>query len=604
MKFKLNEFIAAINDLSESKGLSHEAIINALKESIEKAYIKYLGGGSDARTFIDIDEEKEELIIANIKTVVEDVQDDYLEISFEDANKGLKKAKYKVGDDFYIYESAEDMTKIFYTGVKNNLRQRLAEAERAALYEIYKDHIGEMMTGTVERSDDHGISVNIGRTTVELGRKELIGDEYFKVGDLVKVYIQEVRSQENGKKKGNQIQATRSSEGFIKRLFEEEIHEIYDGTVLIKGVARHPGVRSKVAVVSANEDVDATGACIGPGGSRIQKIVTQLGNGKQKEKIDIIQYSPCDGLFIANACAPAKVVGVCIEEPVDGEKDALVVIEDGDTPLALGKFKSNQNLASKLTGYSIEFVEKKIADEDEIDYKPVSYFQELAEEMKKVKEKEDYLRKMEDLRKRQEEEERKAAEAAERARIEAENEKIHAELAAKEAKTKEIASMAVAPKAAANPEEFPLEAMNPAAAALALAKAQDAARKAEEEAARKAEEEAKLAKEEAAEKEEEISPTEVRTTTTLSSLEAELESAKEKKAASAPKAKRPRKITEEEVKHEPVKPAIDAIPVYTDEELKQIEDEEADIEDFYDSEEDIDQDYSEYEEYYDDDGGR
>ena len=614
MKLNVTEFVDAVNKLSEGKGLSHEAILNAIKESIEKAYIKYLGGWADVRIVVDINEKEGELTLANIKTVVDEVEDDYLQISVEDANAGLKKAKYKVGDDFYIYEDANNMTKIFYTGVKNNLRQRLAEAERAALYEIYKDHIGEMISGTVERADDHSISVNIGRTTVELGKKELIGDEYFKVGAPVKVYIQEVRSQDSKNEKGKnhaQIQATRSTEGFLKRLFEEEIHEIYDGTVVIKAIARQAGVRSKVAVASVNEDVDPTGACIGPGGSRIQKIVTQLGNGKQKEKIDVIQYSPCDGLFIASACAPAKVIGVYIEEPDEsGEKEAVVVIEDGETPVALGKYKSNLILAQKLTGYKIDFMEKKIADEDEIDYKDVKFYQAQADEMKKAREREEYLRKMEEARRRAEEEERKAAEEAERARREAEKAKIDAEIAAKEAKTKEIASMPVAPKAYANPNEFPVEAMNPAAAALALAKAQDAARKAEEE--RKAAEEAAASeakKEEVApvtpevtEEKEEKTTTDVKTTTTLSSLEAELESAKEKKSHNNVKAKRPRKITEEEVKRDVVRPAIDAMPVYTEEELKQIEEEEADYINDYDD--DMDEDYSEYDDYYDDDGGR
>src|SRR5574344_2621176 len=147
----------------------------------------------------------------------------------------------------------------------------------------------------------------------------MIGDEYFKVGDPIKVYIQEVKSAvpEEGKApRGPQIEVTRSSEGFLKRLFEEEIHEIYDGTVIIKGIAREAGVRSKVAVYSTNEDVDPTGACIGPGGSRIQKIVSQLGNGKDKEKIDISAYSDNPGLYIAESLRPAQVLGVALS-PVD-----------------------------------------------------------------------------------------------------------------------------------------------------------------------------------------------------------------------------------------------------------------------------------------------
>jgi N utilization substance protein A len=167
---------------------------------MQKAYVHYLASGlaigDDAVVTVDIDMSKGTITLAQVKKVVDDVQDDYLEISVEDANKGLKKAKYKAGDDFAIPCSADELSKMTAQAVKTILRQKIAEAERVALYDVYKDHIGEMVTGTVEKADDRSVSVNIGRTVVELTRHEMIGDEFFKVGEPIKVYIQEVKEAE------------------------------------------------------------------------------------------------------------------------------------------------------------------------------------------------------------------------------------------------------------------------------------------------------------------------------------------------------------------------------------------------------------------------
>ena len=190
-------FNEALTQLAESKGISKEAVIDALRESLEKAYIRYLGGGDDAKVLVEIDPNTGAITLAQIKAVVAEVEDDYLEISVEDANEGRKRAKYKVGDEYSIPCPIEDLTKLTAMAVKNILRQKIAEAERSALYEIYKDHIGEMMTGIVEKADERSVTVKIDRTSIEVSRKELIGDEYFHVGDQIKVYIQEVKSAES-----------------------------------------------------------------------------------------------------------------------------------------------------------------------------------------------------------------------------------------------------------------------------------------------------------------------------------------------------------------------------------------------------------------------
>ena len=211
--------IAAVSEVADNKGLSGEAVIQALELALEKAYIKVLGGSTpdlpDPVVKCVIDPDTGKIYLAQVKKVVEEVTDDFLEIDEEEANEGLKKAKYHVGDDYEIEADVEDLSKATAMGVKSYFRQGIAEAERTELYKIYKDHIGEMVTGTVEKADDRSVIVNIGRATVELNRKELIGDEYFKIGDPIKVYIQEVRSADEAtspyKKKGPQIEATRSS---------------------------------------------------------------------------------------------------------------------------------------------------------------------------------------------------------------------------------------------------------------------------------------------------------------------------------------------------------------------------------------------------------
>ena len=584
-------FYNAIGELCDTKGLSKDAILFALREAIRRAYVKYLGGGDDAVVDCDIEESEGKILIhlAQIKKVVEEVEDDYLEISVEDANEGKKKAKYKAGDDFRIECPIAEIGKVTAIAVRNNFHARLAEAERTMLYEIYKDHIGEMMTGVVEKADERTVMIKIDRTSIELTRKELIGDEYFRVGDPIKVYIQEVKQAEpvDGKPaRGPQIQATRSSEGFLKRLFEEEIHEIYDGTVLIKAIARQAGVRSKVAVVSVNEDVDATGACIGQGGSRIQKVTSQLGNGKTKEKIDILNYTPSTGAFILEAVRPAAALGLNVNEET---KKAQVLIEDGTMSLALGKFKSNLNLAKRITGYDIEFIERSKAESEGLEFVSVEEWKSIEAAERSERERLAYMAK-------QQEEQLRREEAAQRAREEAALEAARkAEEEARKAKEAEedraeampelIINPPVAPKADVRPEAFPASAVNPAAAALAADKAaREAAAKAAEEASQ---------------------PTAVHTTTTLDALEKELEEAKEKKTKSSIKSKRPRKITEEEVSREvapstPVTPVVPTVPVYTEEEMAQIESEEAE-EAYNDAIDDVDEDYSDYDDYYDDD---
>ncbi|MBQ7995742.1 MAG: transcription termination factor NusA [Bacilli bacterium] len=529
-------FSVLVDQVAQSNSVSRDAVLLALKDAIRRAYIKQvLQGGDDAKVDVIIEEEPLKITIAYTRTVMkeDDITDDYLEISIDDANKGLKKAKYKAGDEFTEFAEASEMKKSVAMAVQNILRSNLREYEREALYEAYKDRIGEIITGTVEKCDDHGMTVNIGRTVVELGRKDMIGDEDYHQGDVVKLYIQEVRSSNpNAKRRGNQIEVTRASEGFLKRLFEEEIQEVYEGTVIIKNIAREAGIRSKVAVYSNHDDIDPQGACIGQGGNRIQSIVAQLGNSKDKEKIDVIVYSPNIGLFIANSMRPSDVVGVEIID--EEERKASVIIEDEKLSLAIGKKGANARLANRLTGWDIQIIPLSEATRDGIIYTPYATLVAQAEEEKARREKEEYARKSQAEALRRIQEEKQAP------------------------KEEPVVSAPKATEPTPAPVETPVEETK--------------------------KEEVKVAE-----------PIQVKTSTTLENLEAELAAEKQKKAA-APKAKKKEKKVEEEVKPvTPITPAVNAMPIYSEEELAEIESEEENPYDEYD-----DMDLDDYDEYYDD----
>ncbi len=540
----------AIGEIAEAKGLDENSVVEAIKEALKKAYIKSLGvvDADDANVEVDFDLDTGRLSCRQLKKVVSEVNDDFLEIDIEEANKGRKKKDYyKEGDSYPVECPIEEMNKLFVKSVMGNFSAILRQAERLALYDIYKDHIGEMIIGTVEKCDDRSCFVNIGRTTVELTRRDMIGDEFFKPGDPIKVYIQEVKSASNDPKnasKGPQIEVTRSSEGFLKRLFEEEIHEIFEGTVIIKGIAREAGNRSKVAVYSRMEDIDATGACIGAGGSRIQKIVNQLGNSaKDREKIDIIAWSNNPGLYIAESLRPANVIGVALEEQEEGQRpSATAIVKDGQLSLAIGKKGANARLANKLTGWNIDIVEESIAAEDQIEYKSVDELRHEAEEEDRIAQRALLAKQMAS--------QKNVVDSSEITYVEKAEEN--------EAEEVEEAIVSEAEKAEVNEEKAEVKEEKPATPTI-----------------------------------------NVKTTTTLEDLESLIESAKSKPVKGEKKSKRPRKITEEEV--ERAKPSATptsapsfAMPIYSAEEIEEIEAEERE----WDSSEDYDEIDDTYDDYY------
>lgn len=599
----VEQFKEAVNAIADAKGVSYQAVINALHDALVVAYTRYLKGGADARVEVNIDDKEGHVTIAQVKKIVEDVQDDYLEISPEDAeydaedkidaikedlsfmksrNNGDKKEEMrnlislieeekkniKVGGDYRIYCPFETLSKVTTASFRTVLTQKIAEAGHEVLYEIYKDHIGELVTGTVEAVSGSSVTVNIGKGTTELYKEDLIGDEDFKLGDIIKVYIEEVKQpkeNENNPQKGAQIKATRSTEGFLKRLFEEEIHEIYDGTVVIKGIARRAGVRSKVAVASTNDDVDPIGACIGQGGSRIQKVVGQLGNSKFKEKIDIIPYSDYLPLYLAEAVRPASVLGVkIVDENSLPHPTAAVVIDDDQYATAIGKRGSNASLANKLTGWNIRVYKKSDAEAEGLEFTPLEEIENTAKELKKAKNREEYAKRS------AEELATKSADATPIDTTPVMPEVDEDDVELEESVTPEVENVApVAP-------EKPVEQPTPV--------------KVEEPAVE--EKPAKV-----------VETTEVKTTKTLDELEKELNNSNEKKDTKKGnnkfgKSKRPHNISDTEVAHVAPSevPASEAMPIYSDEELAEIEQEENEA--MQNDDDSID--YDDFDEYYDD----
>lgn len=549
------KFLEALEEIAEAKGISKEAIIEALRESLKKALEKqvcdgYIVEGVDVR--VTITEQPAEIKMEYVRKVVEEVEDDILEISVEDANKGKKGKKYAVGDEYIVETSPDDMARLTALTVKSVLRQKLAEAEKVSLYEVYKDKIGEMITGVVEKCDDRGAVVNVGRSSLYLTRRDLIGEEMLESGAPVRLYVSNVTGAESGK--SPMVRVSRSDPGFLRRLFEEEVREIYDGTVIIKNLAREAGVRSKLAVYSNDINVDPVSCCIGNNGSVIQKIVAQLGNAREKEKIDIIQYSPNDALFIIDALRPASILKIGVYTDENGKKCAVAIVPDGQLSLAIGRKGANVRVASKLTETHIDIKEESMSDEVEVELKTIEQIQE--EEKVRVQ-KEKYERYLSQIK----------SERATAAKLEGGVEKAKPQVISdEEVKVEEEPKVAPEVKV----EEKPVEA------------------------APEVKEETPVAKK-----------TVVKTTTSIDALEAALDSekAKENFKATQKTSKRPRKIEEEEVAHEEVKPeeVKPKMAIYTDEELAELAREEQEYyeDDYEDSDEDID--YDEFDEYYDDD---
>lgn len=360
--------LESIQGLEEARNLSRDFIVESLEFALARAYVKtfFTKANEDALIRAKVDIETGEIIIYrgwNVVLTDDEIEDDFKQKSVEElSGRGLK---YEPGE---VYEVPHTLRSIiednkrgmrFISSFKSNFQQRLLEAEKQALLEIYGSKLGELVTGIVENYNDikGECIVDIGKMKVTLEKKEKIGDETFKPGQEIKVCIVSVESTT----KGAYVRISRSDPMFLRRLFEQEVREIYDGTVVIKGIARVAGTRSKVAVYSTDPNVDPCGSCIGVNGTRIQAITQSLGNAREKEKIDVVLYDPCIEKYIVESLVPGHVVGVAFSKEIDNygkEVDVVTAVtKNGDVSTTVGIRGVNALLSYKLTGYKVKVME-------------------------------------------------------------------------------------------------------------------------------------------------------------------------------------------------------------------------------------------------------
>jgi N utilization substance protein A len=335
------ELLQIADAVAREKSIDRMLVIAAMEDAIQKAAKSRYGSENEIRA--EIDPKTGEIRLARLLEVVEEVVQDAVEISLKDARKRNPEAN--VGD--FIAEPLPplDFGRVAAQNAKQVIVQKVREAERERQYEEYKDRIGDVANGTVKRVEYGNVIVDLGRAEAVVRRDETLPRESYRYGDRIRAYIYDVRREQ----RGPQIFLSRTRPEFMAKLFSQEVPEIYDGVVEIKSVARDPGSRAKIAVISKDTSIDPVGACVGMRGSRVQAVVNEL----QGEKIDIIQWSPDAATFIVNGLAPAEVSKVVLDE--DAER-IEVVVPDDQLSLAIGRRGQNVRLASQLTGWDIDIL--------------------------------------------------------------------------------------------------------------------------------------------------------------------------------------------------------------------------------------------------------
>lgn len=333
------ELAGALEVLEKEKGISKEIVVDALEDALVAAYKKNYGTSQNVE--VNFNEETGSIKVFQVKEVSGEVEDAQLDIALEDARE-INRA-YEIGDRIKFEVTPKNFGRIAAQTAKQVVLQRMREAERSIIYNEYIQYEDDLMTGTVERQDNRFIYVNLGKVEAVLSQRDQIENEVYNAHDRIKVYVSNVEDST----KGPQVFVSRTHPNLIKRLFEQEVPEVYDGTVEIVSIAREAGDRSKVAVTSPKEDVDAVGTCVGPKGARVQAVVDEL-NG---ENMDIVEWNEKPEVFIENALNPAEVIDVRFNEE---ENSCTVIVPDYQLSLAIGKRGQNVRLAAKLTGYKID----------------------------------------------------------------------------------------------------------------------------------------------------------------------------------------------------------------------------------------------------------
>ncbi|ARF18487.1 transcription termination/antitermination protein NusA [Sporosarcina sp. P3] len=334
-----SELLEALTALEQQKGISRDVIVDAIEAALVTAYKRNFNQAQNVR--VDLNLNKGTMAVYSRKDVVEEVEDERLQISLEDAQ--LINPVYELTDVVEEEVTPRDFGRIAAQTAKQVVTQRVREAERGLIYEEYIDREEDIVNGIVERMDPKNLFVGLGKVEAVLPSSEQIQTESYAPHDRIKVYITKVERTA----RGPQVFVSRTHPGLLRRLFELEVPEIYDGTVEIKSIAREAGDRSKISVYTANEEVDPVGSCVGSRGARVQTISNEL-NG---EKVDIVEWSEDPVIFVANALSPSKVIDVQVNEE---ERSTTVVVPDYQLSLAIGKRGQNARLAAKLTGWKID----------------------------------------------------------------------------------------------------------------------------------------------------------------------------------------------------------------------------------------------------------
>ncbi|WP_178411636.1 transcription termination factor NusA [Peptostreptococcaceae bacterium] len=345
------EFLNALNEIVETKGIDKEILIDTIEQALLTAYKKNFGQAQNVE--VEFDRDNGDIKVYSTREVVDESNyyDSFLEIELSEARK--ISPSYEIGDVIRNEVTPSNFGRIAAQTAKQVVVQRLREAEREIVYNEFMERESEIVDGEITRATPSVVYVDLGKIEGVMPRSEKIDRETYKEGQRIKVYVVEVKKGS----KGPQIIISRSNPGLVKRLFELEVPEIEQGIVQIKSIAREAGSRTKMAVKSLDEKIDPIGACVGPKGSRVKNIVDELGD----EKIDIIKYSDDYAEFISASLSPSKVVKVEVDEE---EKSALVVVPDYQLSLAIGKDGQNARLAAKLTGWKIDIKSESQYEED------------------------------------------------------------------------------------------------------------------------------------------------------------------------------------------------------------------------------------------------
>ena len=349
------ELIIAMDELEKEKGIKKDVLIESIETALITAYKRNFDSNAD-NVKVVMDKETGETHLYIEKDVVDKVEDDDLQITLEDAKKVSRKLK--IGDKAQIEVVPKNFGRIAAQTAKQVIIQKIREVSREVLFDEFSDKKGEIVSGIIQKADGGVVILDLGKLEGVMVQKEQVPTETYRVNDKIRAYILDV---EKGLKGSPQVMISRAHPDFVRKLFELEIPEIYEGLIEIKSISRDPGSRSKIAVYSQNENIDPVGSCVGQKGIRIQNIINEL-NG---EKIDVIEWNEDPSIYISAALLPAQVLAVDIKED---EKFAQVIVPDDQLSLAIGKSGQNARLAAKLTNWKI-------------DIKSESQFRKMIEEM-------------------------------------------------------------------------------------------------------------------------------------------------------------------------------------------------------------------------------